>query len=383
MKLAPAGVVTLVAMAGLMTTGLGGEPTSGTSSGDASRPPSCAPGGAGMTNCGATSESCCTSPQVAGGTFYRTYTSTADASAKGKAKPATVSTFRLDKYLVTVGRFRQFVSAWNKGAGYTPPAGSGRHTHLNAGSGLGNSAPTGGYEPGWVASDNANLSPTNANLACDPSYATWTTSPKTQENLPINCVSWAEAYAFCIWDGGFLPSEAEWEYAAAGGDQQRAYPWGSADPVTTSQPNQYAISSCLYPNNMGSCLIRSMVPAGTCEHAGSGNFGCLGAENIAPVGTATLGAGLWGQMDMAGEVFEWNLDWYHAPYAELCRDCAYTTTTPSDRVFRGAGTSSSDRVLRGGPFFTQFTEFLQPPNRSVSYATLRQLGVGFRCARTP
>jgi len=47
-----------------------------------------------------------------------------------------VGDFKLDKYEVTVGRFRQFVAAWNGGAGYTPPAGSGKHTHLNGGNGL-------------------------------------------------------------------------------------------------------------------------------------------------------------------------------------------------------------------------------------------------------
>src|SRR5258708_31946425 len=40
--------------------------------------PSCRPGGPGMTNCGTLSETCCTSPEVPGGTYYRTYDLTAD-----------------------------------------------------------------------------------------------------------------------------------------------------------------------------------------------------------------------------------------------------------------------------------------------------------------
>ncbi len=82
------------------------------------------------------------------------------------ADPATVSGFRLDKYEVTVGRFRQFVKAWNGGAGWTPPPGSGKHAHLNGGQGLANSGSPGTYEPGGSRTDDANVAPTDATSSC-------------------------------------------------------------------------------------------------------------------------------------------------------------------------------------------------------------------------
>ncbi len=296
---------------------------------------SCQTSGPGLSDCGATGESCCTSLTVMGGTYDRTYTN-AGTGATGLADPATVSTFRLDKYLVTVGRFRQFVAAWNGGAGYTPPAGSGKHTHLNGGSGL--NATGGGYEPGWVTTDDIDIAPTDANLACVGSSTTWTSLPGTQETLPINCVNWYEAYAFCIWDGGFLPSEAEWEYAAAGGSQQREYPWGSAD---LGGSNQYAIYGDYYAAN---------------------------PTDIAPVGTAASGAGLWGQLDLAGELWEWDLDWYSA-YVDPCTDCADTTAAPA-------------RVIRGGYFSFDSSDLL-PPYRYGGAPAYRDLYIGFRCSGTP
>ena len=154
---------------------------------------SCAPGGPGLSNCGSAIESCCTTLEVPGGTYDRTYdpldtygnvTLTSDGGPTGEADPASVSGFRLDKYEVTVGRFRQFVDAVlssDGGAAWTPPAGSGKHTHLNGGNGL--SSIGGGYEPGWVTSDNESLVPTNANLAC-PGDGTWTSTPGSQESPP-------------------------------------------------------------------------------------------------------------------------------------------------------------------------------------------------------
>jgi formylglycine-generating enzyme required for sulfatase activity len=295
------------------------------------------------------SESCCTSLGVTGGMYYRTYQNDVGHGPVGQADPASVSGYRLDKYDVTVGRFRRFVAAWNNGSGYTPSAGSGKHGHLNGGRGLvdsGNSAGT-TYETGWSLADNAKVAPTNANLACNSGFdETWTNAPGANENLPVNCVNWWEAFAFCVWDGGFLPSEVEWQYAAAGGSEQRQYPWGSTDP---SNMDRYAIYNCYYPNSSAMCL----------------------GGNIAPVGFASLGVGRWGQLDLAGNVYRWTLDWT-APFTS-CTDCSNLSAV---------GTFGY-RMTRGGTF-SSAAYYLEPEYRpSGAPPTGRYDFLGFRCARVP
>ena len=320
------------------TGGAGGIGGGGGTSGGAGTAPSCAPGGPGLSDCGPGHESCCISLDVTGGTYNRTY-SNSGSGPTGQADPATVSGFRLDKYLVTVGRYRQFAAAWT--GGWMPAAGAGKHAHLNGG-GLATTA--GGVESGWDASWMTNVRPTNASLTggsyCDSTHATWTASATGgRENLPINCVNWYEAYAFCIWDGGFLPSEAEWEYAAAGGSEQRRYPWGTAAPGTT---NQYAIYGGYYTAH---------------------------STGLAPVGTAAMGAGRWGQLDLAGEIWEWNLDWKNT-YVNPCTDCV-SLTKASYRIVRGDnfGGSVGNLVptVRGGD--------IAPEGRDSNF--------GFRCASAP
>ena len=339
-------------------------------------PPSCAPGGPGLSNCGpggSGDESCCTSLIVPGGTFYRSYDgynmytyasiTGPDGSAINQSAPATVSTFRLDKYLVTVGRFRQFVralypegqpDAGDAGIAWAPDAGSGKQSYLNGGNGLAAAPNDAGqtYEHGWSTSDNVYIAPTLANLQCGgppeyapPYYWTWTETPGPNENLPINCVNWFEAYAFCIWDGGFLPTEAEWGFAAAGGSEQREYPWGSAD---AGYENEYAIFDCNFP---------------------AGNLGpCTGTENIAPVGTPALGVARWGQLDMTGDVIEWELDYSDGAFVEPCQNCAALLPSSSGRVVSG--------VSAGGlPFGLLSTSVRSEP------PTEHDETVGFRCAR--
>jgi formylglycine-generating enzyme len=325
------------ATGGASETGGAGEP--------GAEPLSCRSSGPGLSDCGSSGESCCASITVPGGTFFRTYTNDG-SGATDTADPATISDLRLDKYLVTVGRFRAFVTAWDGGSGYTPPVGSGKHAHLNGGQGLldcGGSAEA--YEPGWTESDGKSLSPTNETLACDSAAATWTATPGDHEKLPINCVGWAEAYAFCIWDGGFLPSEAELEYAAAGGSEQREYPWGSTEPGTN---NEYAIYGCYYPDGSGTCN---------------------GIASIAPVGSAPSGAGLWGQLDLAGNLQQWILDFSSPSYVNPCTDCAF--------VAKGSG-----RAMRDGYYGSAAITLLVAPRTSF-YPTNRFSTFGIRCARTP
>jgi hypothetical protein len=139
----------------------------------------------------------------------------------------------------------------------------------------------------------------------------------------MNCVSWYEAYAFCIWDGGFLASEAEYVYAAAGGSEQRRYPWGATEPGTTSQ---YAVYNCSYPDG-----------ATTCDGNGT-------TRNIAPVGTAKLGAGRWGHLDLVGNLMEWYLDWFAPSYGSPCKDCA-NLADGSGRALRDGYFASTEAAL--------------------------------------
>ena len=325
-------------------------------SGLCTEPPSCgfaADGGLGTDVCGNAGNSCCLSPIVPGGIYDR-----AESSLGNGFKPVstTVSPLRLDLYDVTVGRFRRFVNAvlpTDGGAGWLPADGAGKHGHLNGGKGLavaGAAGATGGYEAGWVSADAGNISPTDANLQCGKA-ATWTPTAAGNEGLPINCANWYEAYAFCIWDGGFLPSQAEWEYAAVGGSQERIYPWGSTAPGTS---NRYAIYGCLYPSMSGMCN---------------------GAASIAPVGTAVAGAGLWGQLDLTGNVIQWNLDgipYYFVPCAD-CFSPGFDFQVTSGGSFSGPASTLSVLQGGGGPFPTLPTD---PKNTRADV-------FGFRCARTP
>jgi formylglycine-generating enzyme required for sulfatase activity len=207
-----------------------------------------------------------------------------DAYASGKPDElpehlVTIRSFYLDKYQVSVGRFRAFVESAN----WIPPDGAGAHPRH--------------VESGWQSNWWSQL-PTAATgdgswdevLSCSDDH-TWTSSASGNETLPIVCVNWYEAMAFCIWDGGRLPTEAEWEYAAAGGAENRLYPWSRG--------------------------------AGTNESMG--RWGHDYRETVAD----------------RERVFDWyREDWYQRPETSAEDPCNFDSAT-----------SQSNRILRGGDWY--------------------------------
>ena len=109
-------------------------------------------------------------------------------------------------------------------------------------------------------------------------------SGSTRADYPVTNLSWYEADAWCRALGLRLPSEAQWEYAAAGSEERR-FPWG----------DEWRARAC----NAGS--------------AGEDDF-----EGSAPVGSFAQDLSWCGLLDMAGNVSEWCSDTYR-PYAEWVR----------------------------------------------------------------
>lgn len=320
--------------------------SSGSSGGAASGPDGGGGGEVGLPSCQglakicgpSLSEDCCASNTVEGGTYSRT--------GDGKSL-ATVKTFQLDRFEVTVGRFRRFISEYVA------------HGRPRAGDGANPNTPKSGWDSGWDGKLPAHSNALKATIQCNngPQGAprsepadkfTWTDAPGEHEALPLNCVSWYEAFAFCAWDGGFLPTEAEWGYAAAGGSEQRRYPWGGAEPIDTT----FATFNCTDDK-------------GTIE-------GCKDPGAPRPVGAASpKGDGRWGQADLAGNAFELTLDLY-ADYLEPCQDCAALDAAGMQQVLRGGGWYDSKGLL---------STTVRVDNGGTRDS--RSITVGFRCARAP
>lgn len=199
-----------------------------------------------------------------------------------------VNDFYLDRFEITRGRFRAFAEAYPSGG--APAAGGGEHPRI----------PGSGWQSEWDAhlpTDPAALLERRDCRAHGTASSDAGVAFGVHYDEPMGCLSWFLAFAVCIWDGGRLPTEAEWEYAAAGGALNQTYPWGSDV---------------------------SFVP--DLEVAWG------------PVGSRPETSGAFGHEDLAGGVREWVLDYMNERYflaeGRGCHDCA-NLTRANGRALRG------------------------------------------------
>ncbi|HEX7183933.1 MAG TPA: SUMF1/EgtB/PvdO family nonheme iron enzyme [Thermoanaerobaculia bacterium] len=181
----------------------------------------------------------------------------------------------------------------------------------------------------------------------------WRDRRFSSPDQPVVGVSWMDAMTFCRWLSQassrhvVLPSEAQWEFAARGTDG-REYPWGNKPP---NEARAY-----------------------------------FGLEDQigqpVPVGSFPAGRGPFGNLDQAGNVWEWCRDaWDERAYAYQRR--GRDGKEPLDPVVRKEEAGQDVwRVLRGGSWFYS-AEYLRSACRSYYTARVRFQGAGFRVAAAP